>query len=405
MSSNVENELLYVEMSGYILTAVIGTILNGIIIVAVRYITRPYVCTKLALHLSTANLFGCLFVIFVEGFGDTWLLRNKACAAQLELKSLWMTSAILMTSFLVYEGIIKLRYQIKQLHSGIKMETGVSKNEQGGIGNGGCLNLNLNFTVALVWAGAGLVGLFAMFSTNINSTKWLCVAYQHTDKRLIQIYYALFIALPLAIIVVLYVYYKRLAQKHRRSIGTYEREERRKVIQREMHYMKSCFRVSHVLVITWLPYVTHRFCLIGWSVENIRFNETAYHMLKLVQWFSYTSCLVQPMVILDTNYQIKLKVKKKTTELWQKLCGATNNSTKQQKEESNEYVGTGSTRTESQSQIESHDYDTTSSSTHTEIQTLSKESVKQHDEDFPSYDIQPVESTTEFQTSATSSSV
>jgi len=101
----------------------------------------------------------------------------------------------------------------------------------------------------------------------------------------------------------------------------YTKDTRQRIIQRDFHYMKSSFRVAQVLMLAWLPHTIYIFCLIDWFIDKISFQETAYHILKFLQWFCYSVCLLQPVVLILTNYQIKIIVEAKFKTIWYSFCG------------------------------------------------------------------------------------
>ena len=297
-----------VEIFGFTLTGTIGFVLNVIIVLAVLNIKRPYICTKISLHLGISNAIGSVLVIIIQGFGDTWLIEHSVCHLFLVFKSFWCISAMLLTCFLVYESFFKTKSRLKSLQKGEDVE----KAEEN------CLNVR--FTIILVWVSSCTVAFitFLLLTDSLNST--LCISYQHTRQDLARFYYGFIVILPLSTIAILNILFKRLSINQKKSVGIYNQRPGKRIIQRHLHYTKSCFRLGQVLQMMWLPHTVYIFCLINWFVDNISFHEMAYHMLKLLQWFCYLSSICQPIALIYTNYQIKLVVLAKTKAFWYSSC-------------------------------------------------------------------------------------
>ena len=307
--TKVRNAGKAVEVFGFTLTGTIAFVLNIIIVIAVLNIKRPYICTKISLHLAVSNAIGSILVIVLQGCGDTWLIEHSVCHLFLVFKSFWCMSAMMMTCFLVYESFFKTKSRLKYMQMGNDVETAEEN----------CLNVR--FTIILLWVSSFTVAFitFLMLTDTGNST--LCISYQHTRRDLVQFYLAFIVVMPLMTIALLNIIYKRLSMKHKKSVGVYtNRRPGKRVIQRHFHYSKSCFRLGQVLQVLWLPHTIYTFCLIDWFIDNISFHEIAYHMLKLLQWFCYSSCICQPLAMIYTNYQIKLVVLAKAKAFWYSSC-------------------------------------------------------------------------------------
>eukprot|EP00111_Clytia_hemisphaerica_P011718 TCONS_00034421-protein len=307
MENRLSESMKAAELVGFGLTALAGFILNAIVILAVVYVPKPYICTKISLHLATSNIIGSILVTLLQGFGDSWLTEHDACKPFLFLKSFWCISCILMTSFLVYEGFFKIRHRLESLKKDKEIEPE------------NCLSLK--FTISLLWLSSSAVALMTFLLISM-SKKSLCISYQHSRRDLVSFYYGFMIILPLLIMAVMNIIYKRKCSQHRNSIGTYNKAVAgKRIIQRDFHYMKSSFRLAQVLQITWVPHAIYLFCLTEWFVDNFSFGEIAYHMLKFLQWLMYFSCVLQPVALIFVNYQIKLVVlaKIKTSSL--NICG------------------------------------------------------------------------------------
>ena len=310
--NRLSNSMKAVECVGFGLTALAGFILNAIVIVAVIYVPKPYICTKIALHLAISNIIGSILVTVLQGFGDSWLMEHDACRPFLFLKSFWCVSCMLMTSFLVYEGFFKIRHRLDAL----KKEKEIEPEN--------CLSLK--FTICLLWVSSSAVALMTFLLISM-SRKSLCISYQHSRRDLVSFYYGFMIILPLLIMAVMNIVHKRKCSQHRNSIGTYNKAVAgKRVIQRDFHYMKSSFRLAQVLQVTWVPHAIYLFCLTEWFVDNFTFGEIAYHMLKFLQWLMYFSCVLQPLALIYTNYQIKLVVLAKAKTLSFNICGDSKNT-------------------------------------------------------------------------------
>ena len=297
-----------VEIFGFTLTGTIGFVLNVIIVLAVVSIKRPYICTQISLHLGISNAIGSVLVVILQGFGDTWLIEHNVCHLFLVFKSFWCISVMLLTCFLVYESFFKTKSRLNSLQKGEDIDKATEN----------CLNVR--FTIILVWVSSCTVAFitFLLLTDSLNST--LCISYQHTRQDLARFYYGFIVILPLVTIAILNILYKRLSINQKKSVGIYNQRPGKRIIQRHLHYTKSCFRLGQVLQMMWLPHTFYMFCLINWFVDNISFHEMAYHMLKLLQWFCYSSSICQPLALIYTNYQIKLVVLAKTKAFWYSSC-------------------------------------------------------------------------------------
>ena len=300
------------EILGFSLSGFLGFVLNIIVILAVVYTKTPYKCTTIAFHLAMSNAIGSILVVILQGFGDTWLIEHSVCQPFLVFKSFWCVSAVLMTCLLVYESFFKVRGRMELLRKGETLDS-VEEN---------CLNVR--FTINLLWASSLTVAFITFLMLEEPPYNTLCISFQYTRKDLVRFYFGFIIVLPLLTIAVLNLFYRRLLVKHKESVGTYNQgRSGKRVIQRLVHYTNSSFSLGQVLQILWVPHTVYVFWLIGMPISDISFNELAYRILKLLQWVCYLSCVCQPLVLMHTNYQIKIVVLAKVKAFWNSSCCST----------------------------------------------------------------------------------
>ena len=309
------------EITFFTSLAVPSVILNAIVFVAAFYVRNRSISTKFSVNLSISNLIAAVFIIPLYGQGDTWLLENNLCHAVLAILTSWRSSCVFLTTVFVFEGYMQMRrnYNVDD--------------EESRTHNKDCLNVKV--LILLLWISAAALGLFSAMSISITDNS-LCTSYQHAHKELIFCYLTFIIIIPLLAMVCITVSHKRLSIRYFRSVGIYGGTPRTS-LHEDTQYAYCASRLFYAIILLWAPHTIYMYCIIAWDTKTIYFSELMYKTIKTFQWLSYSSCLVQSLVIIKYNKQINAVVHEKLSNVVTSICGEEREEIYTEDEEANTF--------------------------------------------------------------------
>ena len=285
-STNEENLLSEknhkAELAFFTLLFILALLLNLVVILCYFKTAKRTTHLKLLLNLCITNIIGTA-ITFLYGKGDEWLFKQNVCFALLSIDTCWTVLCLSSTALVVSECLVSTIQQYKKRPL---QETFT----------------NFKLTLVLVWVGAGILAMITFMLLQRSTDQNLCYMYQHYRHDLYSAFLYSFVIAPMLSFLVIEFLIFKAKRKHEKSI---EVEEPPENISIDLRNNTGAFHLSHLLLLNWLPYTLYVILLMNWGVQRIYFKEITYKMLKTLTFFRCMSCLLQPLVIIYFNHNIK----------------------------------------------------------------------------------------------------
>lgn len=266
----------------YMTIALMSIVANGIVVAATYFITNRSCGTKICLQLSLSHLVSGSIILTLQGQGDTWLLQNDLCIFKLVVSAFWRISIILFTFLATLESYVNTRRHLKRdqtARTPIKDWSGTK--------------------ITIIWLCSLAIGLFSFFLSFKTNSK-VCISFQHSYKALVQIYYGFIFWMLLSMFFV-NVLYVRLYKRQLQIQGVYQSNPPPDLNKVELRFSRCSFKLFHVIVLLWLPYLIYAFCLSSIGSQYTKTNEKSYQVLKVCHLTTFLSSLLQPSMIIRYN--------------------------------------------------------------------------------------------------------